>query len=321
MHRAGGAGPCGGILKSATISFGQNLVARGPRRADGRARTCDLLLAVGSTLSRLPGGRAWCPAPPWPGAQVVIVNDEPTEYDAIADVVLRAPISEVLPAIVAALDGGVGPSIGHRALVGAGRRSPRRSRRDSAERLRRGFSANHQMLATVPATPSAATRGLTNLRPRLTPETLPAKRLDHELHMEPGALRCPEARRTRRIASPAEAHGLEERDGRGVLRHRLQMAPRDVHARRLSSQRYMRARPTPWPRARCSRSMWRCAGHRGSMTGDGSRRRTPSARPSPSARHTMRAVPGRSARPRRQKWRPMIPAGFHARRVSTHPSR
>jgi hypothetical protein len=43
-------------------------------------------------------------------------------------------------------------------------------------RLRRGLSANHQTLAMVPATPTAATNGFTNLRPLLTPETLPAER-------------------------------------------------------------------------------------------------------------------------------------------------
>jgi NAD-dependent deacetylase len=46
--------PCGGILKSATISFGQSLVARDLRRAEAAAAGCDLLLAVGSTLAVYP---------------------------------------------------------------------------------------------------------------------------------------------------------------------------------------------------------------------------------------------------------------------------
>ena len=47
-------GGCGGILKSATISFGQRLVAEDLRRAQHAAETCDLLLAVGTTLGVYP---------------------------------------------------------------------------------------------------------------------------------------------------------------------------------------------------------------------------------------------------------------------------
>jgi len=90
---------CGGILKSATISFGQNLVAEDLVRADEAARACDLLLAIGSTLSVYPAA-SLVPSAQRFGARVVIVNAEPTEYDAIADVVIRGPISVVLPAMV-----------------------------------------------------------------------------------------------------------------------------------------------------------------------------------------------------------------------------
>jgi NAD-dependent deacetylase len=92
-------GRCGGILKSATISFGQSLVPEDLLRADAAARACDLLLAVGSTLSVHPAA-GLVPTAYQAGAVIVIVNGEPTEYDGIADVVVRAPISEVLPAIV-----------------------------------------------------------------------------------------------------------------------------------------------------------------------------------------------------------------------------
>jgi NAD-dependent deacetylase len=95
--RAGGR--CGGILKSATISFGQSLVPEDLDRADAAARSCDLLLAVGSTLSVYPAA-GLVPTAYQAGAAIVIVNGEPTEYDGIADVVVRAPISEVLPEIV-----------------------------------------------------------------------------------------------------------------------------------------------------------------------------------------------------------------------------
>ena len=90
---------CGGILKSATISFGQNLVVEDLVRSEEAARRCDLLLAVGSTLSVYPAA-GLVPAAHLAGARVVIVNLQPTEYDAVADVVVRGPIGEVLPAII-----------------------------------------------------------------------------------------------------------------------------------------------------------------------------------------------------------------------------
>lgn len=95
------SGRCRGILKSATISFGQNLVVDDLMRAEAAARACDLLLAVGSTLSVYPAA-GLVPVAHGHGARVVIVNAEPTEYDDVAEVVVRGQISEVLPAIVGA---------------------------------------------------------------------------------------------------------------------------------------------------------------------------------------------------------------------------
>jgi NAD-dependent deacetylase len=92
-------GPCGGILKSATISFGQALVAADLERAHAAATACDLLLAVGSTLAVYPAA-GLVPSACRSGASLVIVNGSPTEYDGIADVVVRGAISDVLPAIV-----------------------------------------------------------------------------------------------------------------------------------------------------------------------------------------------------------------------------
>jgi NAD-dependent deacetylase len=94
-------GPCGGILKSATISFGQNLVAEDLVRSEEAARRCDLLLAVGSTLSVYPAA-GLVPIAHRAGARIVIVNAQPTEYDAVADVVVRGQIGDVLPSIVSA---------------------------------------------------------------------------------------------------------------------------------------------------------------------------------------------------------------------------
>jgi NAD-dependent deacetylase len=103
--RAGETDPpcqlCGGILKSATISFGQQLVEADVDRAFDAAARCDLLLAVGSTLSVFPAANV-VPIAARSGAPVVIVNLEPTEMDAIAEVLVRASISEVLPAICGA---------------------------------------------------------------------------------------------------------------------------------------------------------------------------------------------------------------------------
>jgi NAD-dependent protein deacetylase/lipoamidase len=90
---------CGGILKSATISFGQNLVADDLARAADAARRCDLLLAIGSTLSVYPVADM-VPVARMGGALVVIVNGSETAMDHLADAVLRGSISEVLPSLV-----------------------------------------------------------------------------------------------------------------------------------------------------------------------------------------------------------------------------
>jgi NAD-dependent deacetylase len=87
---------CQGILKSATISFGQNLVVSDLRRAQAAAESCDLLLAVGSTLSVFPIANV-VPVAKSAGSAVVIVNASPTEMDPLAEVVIRGSISEVLP--------------------------------------------------------------------------------------------------------------------------------------------------------------------------------------------------------------------------------
>jgi NAD-dependent deacetylase len=90
---------CGGLLKSATISFGQSLVAADLIRAERAALECDLMLAVGSTLTVSPACNLVDVAAA-AGAKVVIVNAQPTPYDGVADAVLREPISDVLPGLV-----------------------------------------------------------------------------------------------------------------------------------------------------------------------------------------------------------------------------
>jgi NAD-dependent deacetylase len=89
---------CGGILKSATISFGQALVPHVIDRAMRAAEEADLLLAVGTSLQVYPIASA-VPSAKGSGARVVIVNAEPTPLDGMADAVLRGPIGDVLPRI------------------------------------------------------------------------------------------------------------------------------------------------------------------------------------------------------------------------------
>jgi NAD-dependent deacetylase len=101
--RAGDRDPacrsCGGILKAATISFGQGLVARDLERAEQAALRCDLLLAVGTTLGVYPIA-GMVPTAKNAGARIVIVNGAATEMDGLADAVLRGSISEILPRLV-----------------------------------------------------------------------------------------------------------------------------------------------------------------------------------------------------------------------------
>jgi NAD-dependent deacetylase len=89
---------CGGILKSATISFGQPLVPDVISRAMRVAEEADLLLAIGTSLQVYPVAGA-VPIAKAAGAVVVIVNAEPTPFDDVADAVLRTPIGETLSAL------------------------------------------------------------------------------------------------------------------------------------------------------------------------------------------------------------------------------
>jgi NAD-dependent deacetylase len=90
---------CGGILKSATISFGQALVQTDLLRAQQAAARCDLMLTVGTKLSVYPIAGV-VPIAKEAGARVVIVNAEPTEMDSLADAVLRGQISDLLPRLI-----------------------------------------------------------------------------------------------------------------------------------------------------------------------------------------------------------------------------
>ena len=101
--RAGEADPpcrsCGGILKSATISFGQQLVPEVIDRAMQAAAEADLFLSVGTSLQVYPIAGAVQIAKR-AGARLVIVNAEPTPFDDLAEAVFNESISEVLPKLL-----------------------------------------------------------------------------------------------------------------------------------------------------------------------------------------------------------------------------
>jgi NAD-dependent deacetylase len=89
---------CGGILKAATVSFGQALPAAVLAAAFEVATTSDLLLVIGSSLVVHPAASIPLAAAE-AGARLVIVNREPTPLDGLAEVVLREPIEQVMPAL------------------------------------------------------------------------------------------------------------------------------------------------------------------------------------------------------------------------------
>jgi NAD-dependent deacetylase len=93
---------CGGLLKAATISFGQALIEADMDRAMDFAGACDMCLAVGSTLSVWPAAGVPLHAART-GARLVIVNDGETDLDITASAILRGRAGTVLPALVDAL--------------------------------------------------------------------------------------------------------------------------------------------------------------------------------------------------------------------------
>ncbi len=103
--RAGEADPpcrvCGGILKSASVSFGQALFPGDMERALRAAARADVFLAAGSTLGVHPAA-SMVPLAKRSGAILVIANDAETPYDGLADAVLRGRLGTVLPTLVGA---------------------------------------------------------------------------------------------------------------------------------------------------------------------------------------------------------------------------
>ena len=92
---------CGGLVKVATISFGQPMPVEAMMRAEAEARACDLFLVLGSSLQVYPAAELPLTAKR-AGALLVIVNRDPTDQDRVADLVLHDEIglvmSEAVPA-------------------------------------------------------------------------------------------------------------------------------------------------------------------------------------------------------------------------------
>ncbi|KUF18007.1 Sir2 family NAD-dependent protein deacetylase [Streptomyces silvensis] len=95
---------CGGILKSATVMFGEHLDPEIIGAAAAIAEACQVFVAVGTTLQVHPAaGLAGLAADH--GARLIIVNAEATPYDDRADEIVREPIGTALPALLARLSG------------------------------------------------------------------------------------------------------------------------------------------------------------------------------------------------------------------------
>jgi NAD-dependent deacetylase len=101
---------CGGILKSATISFGQSLVVDDMVRSQRAAQGCDVFVAAGTSLVVYPAAHLPQRALQ-AGARLVILNAEPTPFDDRAHAVVRAPLGESLPALVDLLPSGHRPPL------------------------------------------------------------------------------------------------------------------------------------------------------------------------------------------------------------------
>ncbi len=91
---------CGGILKSATISFGENLVPEDLERSQALAARADVFLALGTSLAVYPAA-ALPEIALRNGARLVVMNAEETPFDGVADAVVRDQLGEVLPGLVA----------------------------------------------------------------------------------------------------------------------------------------------------------------------------------------------------------------------------
>jgi NAD-dependent deacetylase len=91
---------CGGIMKPATISFGQPMPEKETREAERKSASCDLFLVAGSSLVVYPAAQMPLIAKD-SGARLIIINMEPTPHDRYADLVIHKRTGEALPRIMA----------------------------------------------------------------------------------------------------------------------------------------------------------------------------------------------------------------------------
>jgi NAD-dependent deacetylase len=96
-NTVGPCASCGGIIKSATISFGQSMPQEQMQRAASETQLCDLFIVLGSSLTVFPAADFPVQAKQ-NGARLVIVNRDPTEIDELADLVLHDGIGDTLTA-------------------------------------------------------------------------------------------------------------------------------------------------------------------------------------------------------------------------------
>jgi NAD-dependent deacetylase len=103
--RVGSCSGCGGIVKSATISFGQQMPEEPMWRAQEETLACDLFVVLGSSLTVYPA--AGFPVMACDnGAKLVIVNQQDTDMDSIADLVIQAGIGDTMEAVLGGIGGG-----------------------------------------------------------------------------------------------------------------------------------------------------------------------------------------------------------------------
>ncbi|WP_371680166.1 NAD-dependent deacetylase [Streptomyces sp. NBC_01276] len=96
---------CGGILKTATVMFGERLDPEVLAQAVAVAKGCRVFIAVGTTLQVQPAASLAGMAAE-AGARLIIVNAEETPYDALADEIVREPIGTALPSLLARIAAG-----------------------------------------------------------------------------------------------------------------------------------------------------------------------------------------------------------------------
>jgi NAD-dependent deacetylase len=90
---------CGGVVKTATISFGQSMPEDAMRAAEIETLSCDLFIVLGSSLVVYPAA-SFPGVAKRNGAGLVIINNDETDYDDMADLVIHAPIGNTLGAAV-----------------------------------------------------------------------------------------------------------------------------------------------------------------------------------------------------------------------------